>query len=41
MPQPLITLDFLDTPPLPTPAVDATTHAQEPSGQVRVSAATG
>ncbi len=40
MSQPLITLDFLDTPTLPTPAVDATTHAHEPSGEVRVSAAT-
>ena len=40
MSQPLITLDFLDNPTLPTPTVDATTHEHEPSGQVRVSAAT-
>ncbi|WP_082318086.1 tRNA (N6-isopentenyl adenosine(37)-C2)-methylthiotransferase MiaB [Hymenobacter sp. DG25A] len=40
MSQPLITLDFLDTPTLPTPSTDATTHAETPSGEVRVSAAT-
>ncbi|UYZ63934.1 tRNA (N6-isopentenyl adenosine(37)-C2)-methylthiotransferase MiaB [Hymenobacter weizhouensis] len=40
MSQPLITLDFLDTPALPTPAVDAATHAHEPSGEVRVNPAT-
>ena len=40
MSQPLITLDFLDTPALPTPSTGATTHAHEPSGEVRVSAAT-
>ena len=40
MSQPLITLDFLDTPALPTPAVDATTHEHEPSGAVRVNPAT-
>ncbi|AIZ64063.1 (dimethylallyl)adenosine tRNA methylthiotransferase [Hymenobacter sp. DG25B] len=40
MSQPLITLDFLDTPALPTPSTDATTHAETPSGEVRVSAAT-
>src|SRR5688572_20977951 len=40
MSQPLITLDFLDTPALPTPAVDAATHEHEPSGEVRVNPAT-
>ncbi|TGE05999.1 tRNA (N6-isopentenyl adenosine(37)-C2)-methylthiotransferase MiaB [Hymenobacter fodinae] len=40
MSQPLITLDFLDTPALPTPSVEASTHAHEPSGEVRVSPAT-
>ncbi|TGD79318.1 tRNA (N6-isopentenyl adenosine(37)-C2)-methylthiotransferase MiaB [Hymenobacter wooponensis] len=40
MSQPLITLDFLDTPALPTPSVEANTHAHEPSGEVRVSPAT-
>ncbi|GAB3222699.1 tRNA (N6-isopentenyl adenosine(37)-C2)-methylthiotransferase MiaB [Hymenobacter seoulensis] len=39
MSQPLITLDFLDTPALPTPAVDAATHEHEPSGEVRVNPA--
>lgn len=38
MSQPLITLDFLDT--LPTPTPDATTHEDSPSGAVRVSPAT-
>ncbi|MBO0357841.1 tRNA (N6-isopentenyl adenosine(37)-C2)-methylthiotransferase MiaB [Hymenobacter sp. BT186] len=38
MSQPLITLDFLDT--LPTPSPDATTHEATPSGEVRVSPAT-
>ncbi|UOG72920.1 tRNA (N6-isopentenyl adenosine(37)-C2)-methylthiotransferase MiaB [Hymenobacter tibetensis] len=38
MSQPLITLDFLDT--LPTPTPDAITHADSPSGAVRVSPAT-
>ncbi|HEX8427899.1 tRNA (N6-isopentenyl adenosine(37)-C2)-methylthiotransferase MiaB [Hymenobacter sp.] len=37
MSQPLITLDFLDTPPI---APDATTYADSPSGAVRVSPAT-
>ncbi|MBX0289419.1 tRNA (N6-isopentenyl adenosine(37)-C2)-methylthiotransferase MiaB [Hymenobacter sp. HSC-4F20] len=40
MSQPLITLDFLDTPTLPAPAVDAITHEHEPSGEVRVNPAT-
>ncbi|MBW3128573.1 tRNA (N6-isopentenyl adenosine(37)-C2)-methylthiotransferase MiaB [Hymenobacter profundi] len=40
MSQPLITLDFLDTPTLDTPSVDATTHAHEPTEAVRVSPAT-
>ncbi len=38
MSQPLITLDFLDTLPVPTP--DAITHEASPSGAVRVSPAT-
>ncbi|SNC62027.1 tRNA-i(6)A37 thiotransferase enzyme MiaB [Hymenobacter gelipurpurascens] len=40
MSQPLITLDFLDTATIPTPSVEATTHEQTPSGEVRVSPAT-
>jgi tRNA-2-methylthio-N6-dimethylallyladenosine synthase len=38
MSQPLITLDFLDT--LPTPSPDAATHEATPSGEVRISPAT-
>ena len=40
MAQPLITLDFLDAPTLPAPNVDAVTHADAPSGEVRVNPAT-
>lgn len=40
MSQPLITLDFLDTPTLTAPSVDAAAATHTPAGEVRVSPAT-